>query len=262
MRVPIPPQPKRKLGQNFLYDENVIAKIIAFIRPKAMDHILEIGGGTGALTAPLAPLVQHLVVVELDPRLVPHLQSIPGVVVVQDDIRKVSICTLKQKTRWRVVGNLPYYISTSILTTLLRQRACLDDMILMFQDEVAQRIIAPPSDAEYGMLSVLAQYFCSVQKGFRISRNSFIPKPDVESRILRFQLKTGKLLDYDLFASFLADAFSQRRKKLRNNLMRTRGIEASRLDVIFASVDIPLDARAENLSAQQYETLIIRGFVA
>jgi 16S rRNA (adenine1518-N6/adenine1519-N6)-dimethyltransferase len=258
MRVQIPPRPKRKLGQNFLHDENVIDKIFRFIQPSPSDYFFEIGGGTGALTEPLASRIKKLIVAEIDSELIPYLSAIPNVNVLKEDARKISICEFPESKSWRIVGNLPYYISSSILTSLLEQRDCIQDMTLMFQEEVAMRIIAPPSDSEYGMLSVLAQYYCTIQRGFRISRNSFSPKPDIESRLIRLVPRAGKRLAYEEYAAFLSDAFSQRRKKLRNNLLRTAKIAADRLDLIFAELQIAADARAENLSADQFEALYLR----
>jgi 16S rRNA (adenine1518-N6/adenine1519-N6)-dimethyltransferase len=258
MRVRIPPHPKRKLGQNFLHDENVIDKIIRFIDPSPADYFFEIGGGTGALTEPLSTRVRKLVVAEVDSDLLPYLSAVPGILLLKEDARKVPVCELPESKSWRIAGNLPYYISSSILTGLLEQRECIKDMTLMFQEEVAMRILAPPSDSEYGMLSVLCQYYCSVHRGFRISRNSFSPKPDIESRILRLVPRAVKRLPYDEYAAFLADAFSQRRKKLRNNLLRTTEIAADQLDLIFAELQIPAAARAENLSAEQFEALYLR----
>ena len=258
MKVPLPPKANRKLGQNFLVDQNIVQKVVQFIQPSSTDSIIEIGAGTGALTGLLAGAAQHLIAVETDASLLPYLEKIPNVRILHSDIRKVELCSLLPGARVRIVGNLPYYISTAILTGLISQRSCIQDMVLMFQEEVAQRIIAPPSSHEYGLLSVVSQYYCEIRRGFRISRNSFVPKPDIESRILHFLIRSGTMLPYSEFASFLAKAFSQRRKKLRNNLLRTLQIEPARLDAVFTELRIPESARAENLSAEQFEQLMLR----
>lgn len=256
MKTPIPLNPKRRLGQNFLQDNNVIEKLVRFIQPVPEDRTLEIGAGTGALTARLAPLVSRLIAVEIDASLLPYLNQIPSVETLHADIRKIDLQTMTAGQKIRVVGNLPYYISTSILTSLIEQRESIRDMILMFQEEVARRIAAPPSDSEYGLLSVLAQYYCEIEKGFRISRNCFKPKPEIESRVLHFTFRSGRLLPFNEYMDFLAAAFSQRRKKLRNNLLRTMSILPDSLDAIFKKMKIDENARAENLSAPQYEQLI------
>jgi len=257
MRVPIPPHPRRRLGQNFLHDENVLRKIIQFCEPTPNDTFVEIGAGTGALTALLAPRIARLVAVEIDKSLLPYLQQVPAIEILQTDIRDVDLCSIQNRKKVRVIGNLPYYISTTILTSLIAQKKCIEDMILMFQEEVARRITSPPSHPDYGMLSVLAQYFCLIEKGFRVSRNCFTPKPDVESRVLRFRFRENSKLDYAPFADFLVKAFSQRRKKLRNNLLRSMSVTQERLNSVFTKLGIPETARAENLSPEQFEQLIL-----
>jgi 16S rRNA (adenine1518-N6/adenine1519-N6)-dimethyltransferase len=256
VKTPIPPNPKRKLGQNFLQDNNVLEKLVRFIHPAAEDWIVEIGAGTGALTARLAPLVSRMIAVEVDPTLIPYLKQVPSAEIVLSDIRKINLCEIAAEKKLRVTGNLPYYISTSILSSLIAQRKCLQDLTLMFQEEVAQRIIASPSRAEYGLLSVLVQYYCDIEKGFRVSRNCFKPRPEIESRVLHFIFRSGSLLEYNEYIDFLGMAFSQRRKKLRNNLLRSLSISPDLLDATFHKMQIPENARAENLSAFQYEQLI------
>jgi 16S rRNA (adenine1518-N6/adenine1519-N6)-dimethyltransferase len=130
-------------------------------------------------------------------------------------------------------------------------------MVLMFQDEVAARIISPPSQEEYGFLSVLAQYYCEIERGFRISKNSFLPKPEIESRILRFQFRRDVAIEYEEFTGFLAIAFSHRRKKLRNNLLHGLPVEPQTLDTIFQKIGIQQNDRAENVSPSTYEKLIV-----
>lgn len=256
MKVPIPPHPKRKLGQNFLHDENVQEKIVSFFEPMPEDSVLEIGAGTGALTRKLAPLVKRMIAVEFDGSIVPFLQDIPNLEVVQSDIRKVDLCSIAGNPPLRVIGNLPYYISSAILSFLIERRKCLADMVLLFQEEVAARIISLPSREEYGFLSVLAQYYCEIERGFRISKNSFVPRPEIESRILRFRFQSDVRIEYKKFTSFLAIAFSHRRKKLRNNLLRGLSVEPQELDRVFARLNISETARAENLTAANYENLI------
>lgn len=258
MKTPLPLRPKHKLGQNFLTDANILDKIVGFIAPHPADHMVEVGAGTGAMTIRLAPLVERLVAIEIDSLLIPALQSIEGVEVLHQDILKTNLRNLEPSGKLRVVGNLPYYISTAVLLQLIEQREALQDMILMFQEEVARRIVSPPSNAEYGYLSVTAQYFCTIESGFRISRNCFFPKPQIESRMLRFHFKPDLPLSFEEFTTFLAHSFSQRRKKLRNNLLRTLNVEPGRLDRIFSILEISELSRAENLSPSQFESLILQ----
>lgn len=247
---------KAKLGQNFLSDENVLRKIVEFVHPSPEDRILEIGAGKGALTKHLAPLVGELIAVEIDHELTASLLEIPGITIVQQDILETDFSRYAVSGPIRIVGNLPYYISTPILTKLIREREHLQDMTLMFQEEVAQRITAEHSSSEYSYLSVLAQYFCKVERGFRISKNSFHPRPEIESRVLRFEFQRKARFGFDEYSRFVSMAFSQRRKKLINNL--GRNYDAKALRKAFAELNIPENARAENLTPSQFESLIIR----
>jgi len=249
----------------------MLLKIVDFIRPQSSEAILEIGAGTGALTSLLAPQTARYFAVELDADLLPYLEGIQNAQILHDDIRNIDLCALEPDPtlvgpasapatggyrKIRVIGNLPYYVSSSILTWLISQRRCIQDMTLMFQEEVAQRILAAPSDSDYGYLSVVAQYYCNILKGFKIHKNCFVPRPEIESRILRFEFRSEGTLDFEELTDFLSKAFSQRRKKLRNNLLRTLAIDAARLDAIFQELGLHENIRAENLSPVQYEKLI------
>jgi 16S rRNA (adenine1518-N6/adenine1519-N6)-dimethyltransferase len=257
LKTPLPRRPKHKLGQNFLTDSNVIDKISSFFSPTEADHVVEIGAGTGALTSRLAPLVDRLIAVEIDPLLIPALEGLDGVETIHQDILKTDLHSLVADRKLRIIGNLPYYISTAVVLHLAQQRDALQDMLLMFQDEVARRIVSPPSRPDYSYLSVVSQYFCVIELGFRISRNCFYPKPQVESRVLRFGFKSDLPLSFEEYTTFVGHAFSQRRKMLRNNLMRTIHREADQIDRAFEYIGIDPAARAENLTPSQFEALIL-----
>lgn len=258
MKTPLPVRPKHKLGQNFLTDGNVLEKITAYFGPAPEDQVLEIGAGTGALTFRLAPLVERLIAVEIDPLLIPVLQGIDGAEVLHADILKTDVRGLVSTKKLRIIGNLPYYISTAVVLHMIEQRDAVQDMLLMFQEEVAHRIVSPHSRSEYGYLSVAAQYYCTIESGFRISRNSFFPRPQIESRVLRFHFRPDLPVSFDEYTTFLGHAFSQRRKKLRNNLLRTLNVEAERLDAVFRHLGIEESVRAENLTPAQFEALILQ----
>lgn len=258
IKAPLPIRPKHKLGQNFLTDANVLEKIIHYFNPAPEDHVLEIGAGTGSLTLRLAGRVERLVAVEIDSLLIPALKGIEGVEVLHGDILKTDSRSLLSGKLLRVIGNLPYYISSAVALHLMEQRDALQDMVLMFQDEVAHRILSAPSREEYGYLSVVAQYYCRIDSGFRVSHNCFFPKPQVESRVLRFEFARDLPVAFDEFTKFVGLSFSQRRKKLRNNLLRGLQVDAPRLDRVFEELGISETARAENLTAAQYEKLILQ----
>jgi 16S rRNA (adenine1518-N6/adenine1519-N6)-dimethyltransferase len=245
-----------RLGQNFLQDKNVIQKIAGYFDPKPEDVVLEIGAGLGALTRIVAPQVSRFIAVEIDGALIGELQKIQNIEVINKDFLEVDLASIDPNKKIRILGNLPYYISTAILTRLIRQKNWVEDMVLMFQEEVAQRILAPTSDSEYSLLSVMSQYYCEIDKGFRVSKNCFKPMPEIESRVMHFNFKPDVKIEVNDYVSFLQKAFSQRRKKLRNNLMRELDLESDRVDRIFKDMNIPENVRAENLTPQQFEELI------
>jgi 16S rRNA (adenine1518-N6/adenine1519-N6)-dimethyltransferase len=245
-----------RLGQNFLQDKNVIQKIANYFNATSEDVVLEIGAGLGALTRIVAPQTSRYIAVEIDGALIGELQKIPNIEVINKDFLEVDLASVNADKKIRILGNLPYYISTAILTRLIRQKNWIEDMVLMFQEEVAQRILAPTSDSEYSLLSVISQYYCEIDKGFRVSKNCFKPMPEIESRVMHFKFKPDVKIEVNDYVSLLQKAFSQRRKKLRNNLMRELGLDSERLDVIFKEMNIPENVRAENLTPLQFEELI------
>lgn len=246
-----------RLGQNFLQDKNIIRKISGYFNPKSNDVVLEIGAGLGALTRIIAPQAAKFFAIEIDAALIPELEQIPNIEVINKDFLELNLASINPDNRIRVLGNLPYYISTAILTRLIRQKNSIEDMVLMFQEEVAQRILAAISTSEYSLLAVMSQYYCEIDKGFRVSRNCFKPMPEVESRVMHFKFKPDVKVDVDQYIDFLQKAFSQRRKKLRNNLMRELELDSDRLDFIFKEMNIPENVRAENLTPHQFEELIL-----
>jgi 16S rRNA (adenine1518-N6/adenine1519-N6)-dimethyltransferase len=247
-----------RLGQNFLTDKNIIQKISGYFNPKPDDVVLEIGAGRGALTSIIAPQVAKFFAIEIDAALIPVLKEIPNIEVINKDFLEVDLSSINPDKKIRILGNLPYYISTAILTRLIRQKNWIEDLVLMFQEEVAQRILAPTSDSEYSLLAVMSQYYCDIDKGFRVSKNCFKPMPEIESRVMHFKFKADVKIEVNEYISLLQKAFSQRRKKLRNNLMRELEIDADRVDAIFKEMNIGENVRAENLTPLQFEQLILR----
>ncbi|WP_342147193.1 16S rRNA (adenine(1518)-N(6)/adenine(1519)-N(6))-dimethyltransferase RsmA [Rickettsiella endosymbiont of Aleochara curtula] len=221
------PLPARKrFGQHFLHESFVIDKIVQAIVPKKTDHMLEIGPGLGALTERLLPHLKSLTVIELDKDLIPLLQekcaTLGELIVYQGDVLKVDFQSLsKTKQVWRLVGNLPYNISTPLLFHCLEQANIIQDMHFMLQKEVVDRISARPGQSSYGRLSVMIQYYCQVQKLFNVSSGAFQPPPKVDSAVIRlvpYRLLPYKANDPLLFAEIVKNAFNHRRKMLRNNL--------------------------------------------
>ena len=208
---------RKKWGQNFLRDPNTIAKIVSLLNLKQTDTILEVGPGDGALTDIISEKAGHVHVVEIDPLLITKLKrkKYRNVVIHEGDILNWDMSILPEKIK--IIGNLPYYISSPILFHFLMDTVW-ERMIFMFQKELAERITSKEGSKLYGRISVICQVFCHVQIIFNVSRNIFQPKPDVDSSVLLFYPKDIDLPNRKQFSSFIRQSFSQRRKKLKNNL--------------------------------------------
>jgi len=208
---------RKKWGQNFLRDPNTINKIVNLLDPHGRDSILEIGPGEGALTSVITEKVKNTEVVEIDPLLVQYLNKLDlqNVKIHQGDILDWNLDSLSDGIK--VIGNLPYYISSPILFKFLN-KSNWERMIFMFQKELAERIVSKSGNKMYGRISVMCQVFSDVKIEFLVSNKVFQPRPDVDSAVLSFYPKKDPLPDSKLFSDFIKQAFSQRRKKLKNNL--------------------------------------------
>jgi 16S rRNA (adenine1518-N6/adenine1519-N6)-dimethyltransferase len=211
----------RRLGQHFLRPA-AVARLLGAIAPQPAEAFLEIGSGAGAVTLPLAARASRVVAVELDPALARALRGrAPGnVEVVEADALEVDLAALVPEGG-RVVGNLPYYVSSPLLRRMLALRSRARDMHLMLQEEVARRVAAPPGSREYGILSVLYALFADVSLVLRFGPASFSPPPKVRSAVVRVAFRgepRAPVSDLPAFEGFLRQAFARRRRTLENNL--------------------------------------------
>lgn len=250
-------QVRKRFGQHFLHENFIIDKIVSVISPRKTDHMIEIGPGLGALTERLLPHLKSLTVIELDRDLIPLLEEkcaeLGKLIIYQGDVLKMDFHTLsKSKKIWRLVGNLPYNISTPLLFHCLRQAHLIQDMHFMLQKEVVDRITSQPGQASYGRLSVMIQYYCQVEKLFNVKPGAFQPPPKVDSAIIRFipyKILPYKANDPLLFAEIVKKAFSHRRKMLRNNLAEWLQEQD------FQELKIDSSLRPEQLSINDYVNL-------
>lgn len=248
-------QPRKRFGQNFLHDQNIIQSINRSIAAKSSDNMVEIGPGQGALTEPLLQKLDHLNVIELDRDLIPLLQKKFGdnkLTIFEQDALKFDFNQLINEQPLRVVGNLPYNISTPLMFHLFSYNQGIKDMHFMLQLEVVDRLAAAPGSKTYGRLSVLAQYFCQIDKLFNVPPTAFFPAPKVMSAIVRLvpRPKTALIAENEkLLAEVVKACFSMRRKTLRNNLKQL--LDSAQLE----QLSIDLTARAEQISVPQYVTL-------
>ena len=215
---------RKKWGQNFLADRNLLDKIVRTIDPKKSDSILEIGPGEGALTELIYPIVKEMVAIEIDPMLIEHLknrESLKGLNIVHGDVLLQDIENLPVKNLVRVIGNIPYNITSPIIFWLIEQLHFWDDAFIMMQKEVAERLSAVVGTKAYGRFTVVTGAYLNMEYCFTIPPDVFIPKPKVDSAIIRFTKKENPLISdekYMRFNKLVSTAFSQRRKMLRNTL--------------------------------------------
>lgn len=272
---------RARLGQHFLTDARVRDRIIASLDPKPGDRIVEIGAGRGFLTEALAPRVKKLWAIELDSRWALRLKSAfihsPPVEVLEADVLRVDfhrfLAECREGEKLRVVGNLPYYISSPILFRLFEFADLLQDATLMLQKETAERITASPVTKDYGYASLATQLFTDAALLFTIPPSAFSPPPQVESAVVHLHMaprnKELAIEDAAPFLKFAQQIFLEKRKTLFNNLKRFIPRNASdthaRLQALLTECALDSTVRAENLSlhttAQLYRTLRQRGFL-
>ncbi len=253
-------RPRKRFGQNFLRDRNMIDHIVGAVAVAPDDHIVEIGPGQGALTGALLRRAVRLDAIEIDRDLANQLlrefADDKRFVLHETDALQFDFSTLPGNAPLRVVGNLPYNISTPLIFHLLKFSARIRDMHFMLQREVVDRLAAEPGSKQYGRLSVMAQHTCDVEKLFDVPPEAFVPRPKVMSAVVRLAPKSGIQLGEleQHLAVITRDAFGQRRKTLRNSLRNH--INPEQLETL----EVSPDARAEQLSVADF--VRISNFVA
>ncbi|MCM8901369.1 16S rRNA (adenine(1518)-N(6)/adenine(1519)-N(6))-dimethyltransferase RsmA [Caldicoprobacter algeriensis] len=256
---------KKGLGQNFLIDRNILVKIIKAAELDREDVVLEIGAGIGTLTRELANAAKQVVAIEIDSRLFPILdETLSGcsnVKLIQGDVLKLDIKQLVRQyfggQPFKVVGNLPYYITTPVLMMFLESGLPYESMVVMVQKEVAQRMTAVAGTKDYGMLSIAVQYYTCPEIVAVASANVFIPPPKVDSAIVLLKRRSNPpvhVQDSELFFKVVRAAFGQRRKTILNALtaLELEGVDKGRLYDVLSKCSIAPKMRGEDLTIQQY----------
>ncbi len=244
---------RKRFGQHFLDSAQVIADIVAAVQAQPQDQVVEIGPGRGALTHGLYGSSERLTLIEIDRDFVPALERrFPRAVLHSVDVLDFDFASLPEG-QLRVVGNLPYNISTPLLLHLMDFSDRIEDMHVMLQREVAQRIVAPPGTKAWGRLSVLLQYYCEVEWLFDISPDCFTPPPEVWSSVIRLRPKQGNRAPVDLvaFDQVLKTVFGQRRKQLGNTLKALLPLDIWQAE----GVQIDFTARAESVTLETFLSL-------
>lgn len=246
-------KPRKRFGQHFLSDEGILRDMAGAVSPQPADHMVEIGPGLGVLTRHLVPEVATFEAIEIDRDLVKLLKEAFGhhehFVLHEKDVLKADWFSLANDIKLRVVGNLPYNISTPLIFSLFDALAVIQDMHFLLQKEVGERLSAPVGTHNYGRLSVMSHYYCDTELLFYVDPDAFTPPPKVDSVFLRMTpkaQKTVKAHDTKLLEKVVATAFNQRRKTLRNSL-RSLLDEAG-----FEALNIDLKKRAQDLTVDEY----------
>ena len=264
------PYPSKRLGQHFLRDQRTIHRIIDALAPKADETIVEIGPGTGALTSILVERAGLVVAVEFDNKLTPLLQErfagYKNFKLVMADALTVDFCAQILPARSaRLVANLPYNISTAILQRLIAQRACLDEMVLMLQREVVERVLAPPGTTDRGYISVLVEAYCETEKLFDVAPGAFRPPPKVWSSVMRLRFRpqiSAEITDESLLWETVSAGFAQKRKTILNNLRHATGRLQDVLkrnggaSIVLCKASVELQRRAETLTLEEWRKIV------
>jgi len=254
---------KKKWGQNFIFDQNLLERLVREAGIKPGDQVVEIGPGAGTLTRELLSQGARVLAVEIDATLLPILEEVlpkEHLVLVQGDALKVKLDELTQahglSWPYKVVANLPYYIITPLVMKLLEEEQQIEDIVVMMQKEVAERFTATPGTKEYGAITLAVQYYAEAQLLFPVSRQMFRPVPEVDSLVLRLkprQEPPAEVRDKGLLFKIIRAAFGQRRKTLLNSLSAVQpGLEKENIRLILGKAGIDCQARGEVLSLEQF----------
>jgi len=255
--------PKKRLGQNFLIDKNIQRKIIDSLELKSSDIILEIGAGRGELTRLIAKAVKGIYALEIDAYLCKilkdNLKGYSDIEIINQDILKFNLKRhfKKVKGKLKVIGNIPYYISSPIVEYLLKFRNAIDTIFITVQREFARRMIACPGSKEYGAFSCFVQYYLEPKIILNIKKTCFSPVPKVDSCLVRLSVRPRQaviLKDEKLFFQIIRAAFNKRRKTLRNSLRDI--ILPESLEIFFKKYNITPNIRPEDLSLQDFAHLV------
>jgi 16S rRNA (adenine1518-N6/adenine1519-N6)-dimethyltransferase len=250
---------KPKLGQNFLADPAAALAIVDALGDLSRQTVVEIGPGAGAITAILAARARRLIAIELDRVLAAQLhEQFPRIQVLEADILTVDLSALRNgDEKLRVIGNLPYYITSPILTHLFQHHAAIETAVVMMQREVADRVTASPGSRDYGVLSATARLYARIERVLDLPPSAFMPPPEVHSTVLRLTMRPRFVelgIEPESFLAFLRQSFAQKRKTLGKNL-RAAGFDPGSIVQALEKSEIPPTARAEEIDLERMAAL-------
>ncbi len=247
---------KKRFGQHFLSDVNILRRLIRFAEISAEDTVVEIGPGGGSLTRELAAVSKRVIAIEIDRDLIHDLRAgMPANVdIVEADALEVDLSAVASEP-FHLIGNLPYNVATPLFKRFIECRSRIRNVTVMIQKEVADRIVAAPDTAAFGPLSVLIQYYANAKYGFTVSPGSFRPPPKVDSAVIRLDWRPN-VPDAREFTDFVHDAFGSRRKKIVNNLIAMfPDLSRDQIILKLEKANVPVDARPQNLSVAEFQRL-------
>lgn len=260
--------PRKRLGQSFLEDKNIINKIIRIADIRAHDVVVEIGAGLGIMTEQLALQARHVIAIDVDPRMAAilraRLQDKPQVEIIEQDILTFDFSLLcnsdNHADKLKIIGNIPYNISGPILFRLIKYRRQISEMVLLLQKEVADRLTALPGSKEYGIPTVMVDMYTKATKEMNVPAGCFYPPPQVTSSLVKLLTREEplvRLTDEDFFSRVVKCAFSQRRKTLLNNLRHRAWPGLAEAELVRVLIDLGIDGqrRGETLSALEFGKL-------
>jgi 16S rRNA (adenine1518-N6/adenine1519-N6)-dimethyltransferase len=267
MKEGLEPYPSKRLGQHFLRDQRIIQRIVDALAPRTEETVVEIGPGTGALTSLLVERAGRVIAVEFDAKLAPVLQEKLGGFenfrLVMGDALTTDFCAeIRPAHKARLVANLPYNISTAILQRLIAQRECFDELVLMLQKEVVERVLAPAGTSDRGFISVLVEAYCETEKLFDVAPGAFRPPPKVWSSVMRLTFKPRINTDEELLWQVVSAGFAQKRKTILNNLRNAQGRLHEVLkrnggaSIVLCKADVELQRRAETLTIEEWKKIV------
>ena len=263
-------QLSRSLGQNFITDRSIIERIVEGAGVGENDLVIEIGPGIGVLTAEAAEAAARVIAVEIDSKLIPILSETlaeyDNIKVINQDILKTDVNKIIEEEKaagnftgaFRIIGNLPYYITTPIIMGLLESGVKADSITVMMQKEVADRIKASPGSKTYGAISAAVQYYCIVEQIASVPKEVFVPRPKVDSAVLNLHIRKEKpveLTDEKMFFACIRSGFGQRRKTLLNSLTGTAGLSKEDIRNILSTAGIDPVRRAETLNMEEFAAI-------
>lgn len=247
---------KKKYGQNFIKDKNLLVKIVSNIEITEKDLVVEIGPGQGDLTDAILINSPHYIGYEIDDSLNEYLSKFNNEKqkIIYGDFLKQNVIEEINKIKYKklyIIANLPYYITTPIIKKIINDKLPVDEMLLMIQKEVADRLSSPPKHREYGSLTVFMNYYFDVKKLFDVKKENFIPRPNVDSTILKFSISKSnkKVNDESKFNKLLKDSFQFKRKTIKNNL---KDYDLEKIEQILVKNNLTLQSRAEEIPLLVY----------